>query len=53
MILRRPLLPISLPSWIGCKASDAMAASVDGLVHVGEGAVRAGQRLTRRTPPSP
>ena len=32
ILLRLLLLPITLPSWIGCKASDGLAASIDGLV---------------------
>lgn len=32
ILLRLLLLPITLPSWIGCKASDGFAASIDALV---------------------
>ena len=48
VVLRILLLPLTIPSWIGCWASDAMAASVDGVVRVGEGARR---RLGRGEPP--
>jgi hypothetical protein len=34
------LLPLTIPSWIGCRTSDAMAASVDGVVRLGESARR-------------
>jgi len=39
-VLRILLLPLTIPSWIGCKTSEAMAVSIDGAVSVGEGARR-------------
>ena len=48
MLLRLLLLPVTVPSRIGCKASDAMAASVDGSVRVAQ---RVAQRLVRRARP--
>ncbi len=47
-LLRLLLLPIALPSWIGCKASDGFAASVDALIGaVGTAATRLGSALRR------
>lgn len=34
ILLRLLLLPITLPSWIGCKASDGFAASVDAVIGI-------------------
>ena len=34
-VLRILLLPLTISSWIGCRASDAMAASVDGVIAIG------------------
>ncbi len=34
-ILRVLLLPVSVPSWLGRRASDALASAVDGVVRTG------------------
>lgn len=41
LILRMLLLPVSVPSWLGRRASEALAPAVDGVV-------RAGSRVATR-----
>ena len=48
-VLRVLLLPLTVPNWIGCRASDAMAASVDGVLAIDNAARRVvGRRLGGR-----